>query len=563
MTGRSIRLVVGTVGTIVAVGGEAIALRSGRPADTGLLNLAIGLTYLYGGLAIWGHEPANRTGRLMTLVGLTWFIGTLDDSGIPLLNEVALGLEDTSLVILLALVLAYPGGRFETRVDRAAIAILAVGVTALNVLYSTSLTVIADKSSGLYGGLALATMTTVVVVRRWIIAPRRLRQGLLPVLVAGIVFLGTLIINIVRRIVDVPDDLGAILIGVKDLGPAAIPLALLIGFYRQSEHRLQALVDAIPDRMFRFTRDGRYVDARADDPDVDTGGATPMAAATAATGRGSHTSMFAVAAEPALAAAGRALDTGKLQAFDFALDTPAGRHDFEARIAPSGPDEVTAIVRDFTVQRAAEAELRRSRARIVEATDAERRRLERDLHDGAQQRLVSLSLALRLLRGRLDAAGGSNEESIAAADDAATQLKVAIAELRELARGIHPAILTEAGLAAAITALAERSPVPTAVRALPERRLSSAVEATAYFVVAEALTNVVKYAAATRASVAATLTGSVLRIEIEDDGIGGADAAEGTGIRGLEDRVAALGGRLTVTSPEGQGTLVVADIPTD
>ena len=121
---------------------------------------------------------------------------------------------------------------------------------------------------------------------------------------------------------------------------------------------------------------------------------------------------------------------------------------------------MTAIVRDFTEQRETDAELRRSRARIVEATDAERRGLERDLHDGAQQRLVSLSLALRLVRARLGERGGANDEAIEAVDDAAGQLKLAISELRELARGIHPAILTEAGLGAAITALANRSVVP-------------------------------------------------------------------------------------------------------
>jgi signal transduction histidine kinase len=258
--------------------------------------------------------------------------------------------------------------------------------------------------------------------------------------------------------------------------------------------------------------------------------------------------------------AARALDSGVLQGYDFSLALPGGLRDFEARLAPSGPDEVTAIVRDFTDQRAAEAELRRSRARIVEATDAERRRLERDLHDGAQQRLVSVSLALRLLRSRL-AAPGSNDEAMAASDEAASELKTAIKELRELARGIHPAILTEAGLGAAITALADRSTVPVVVSALPDRRLSAAVEAAAYFVVSESLANVAKYASASHASVGADCSGSTLRVEIGDNGVGGADGSRGTGIRGLEDRVAAVGGRLTIDSPAGQGTLVVAEIP--
>src|SRR5436190_1882016 len=170
-----------------------------------------------------------------------------------------------ALGTIVALVLAYPSGKLETRVDRAAITILAIGVTALNTLYSTSLALIPDKSSGLYGGLALAVMTSTVVLRRWLIAPARSRRELLPVLVAGAVFLATLSINIIRRIAVVPEHVGAILVAVYDLAPAAIPIALLIGFYRQSEHRLQALVDAIPDRMFRFARDGHFVDVRAGD----------------------------------------------------------------------------------------------------------------------------------------------------------------------------------------------------------------------------------------------------------------------------------------------------------
>ena len=138
---------------------------------------------------------------------------------------------------------------------------------------------------------------------------------------------------------------------------------------------------------------------------------------------------------------------------------------------------------------------------------------------------------------------------------------MAIRELRELARGIHPVILTEAGLGAAMTALAERSSVPAAVGPLPDRRLSQIVEATAYFVVSEALANVAKYSSATQATVGADCRGSMLHVEVADNGVGGADGSRGSGIRGLQDRVAALGGRVTIDSPPGQGTLVVAEIP--
>ena len=551
MNGRGLRLTIGVLGTIVALVAEALSFQSGQAPSAVFLHLAIGLTYLYGGLAIWGHEPTNRTGALMAAVGLTWFISPYAHSPIPVVDQIGLALEDTTTVLLLALVLAYPSGRLTSRVDRAAVAILAVGATGLNLLFSTSLFGIDPGPTGLFGGLALATMTAVVIVRRWLIAPARARRELLPVLIAGLVFTAILSINLARRIFDVPDDVSAILIAARDLAPAAIPVALLIGFYRQSERRLRAIVDAIPDRMVRFDRDGGYL------PDIDEA----VDAAGVPAGRQLHEAMFAVAGERTLRATADALDSGRLQAYDFAFDLPGGRRELEARVAPSGPDEVTAIVRDFTDVRAVEAEVRRSRARIVEATDEERRRLERDLHDGAQQRLVSASLALRRVRARLAAEPGQNPEAIAAADEAASELKLAIQDLRELARGIHPAILTEAGLGDAITALAERSTVPATVRSIPDRRLPPAVEATAYFVVSEALTNVAKHAGATTVSIAATATATTLRVEVGDDGVGGADPASGSGIRGLQDRVAAIGGTLRMESPAGQGTLAIAEIP--
>jgi signal transduction histidine kinase len=552
MSGRSLRLAIWVVGTIWSLAGEGISFQGGQTPSAGLLHLAIGLTFFYGGLAIWDHEPANRTGSLMTVVGLAWFIGPFAHSDIPLVNEIGLATEDSATVLLLALVLAYPSGRLTSRVDRAAVAILAIGATGLNVLYSTSLFKIEPGPTGLYGGLALATLATVVIVRRWLIAPVRARRELLPVLVAGLVFLAILIINLARRIGDVPEDLTSVLVATRDLVPAAIPVALLIGFYRQSERRLRAVVDAIPDRMVRFDLDGSFVPTAAEPVDPDA--ALPE-------GRRLHEAMFAAAGSSALRAAAAAVDTGRLQAYDFVLDGPGGRRELEARVSPSGPNEVTAIVRDFTDVRAVEAEVRRSRARIVEATDEERRRLERDLHDGAQQRLVTVSLALRRLQGQLGAENGSDRDAVAAADEAAAELKVAIQELRELARGIHPAILTEAGLGPAITALADRSAVPATVRSLPDRRLPAAIEATSYFVVSEALANVAKHANATSVSIAASSTQSTLRIEVGDDGVGGADAANGTGIRGLQDRVAAIGGTLVTESPLGQGTLVIAEIP--
>jgi signal transduction histidine kinase len=202
-------------------------------------------------------------------------------------------------------------------------------------------------------------------------------------------------------------------------------------------------------------------------------------------------------------------------------------------------------------------ELRASRARIVEAADAERARIERNLHDGAQQRLLSLSFALRAAERAVEGSPEAEEKLRAAL----VELDHALAELRELARGIHPAILDDEGLGAAIGSLAERAPVPTDVTASLNGRLASAVEVTAYFVVAESVANIAKYAEASRARIEAFVKDGSLQLNITDDGRGGADPTRGSGLRGLADRVAALGGELSVESPPGGGTRVRASIP--
>ena len=201
-------------------------------------------------------------------------------------------------------------------------------------------------------------------------------------------------------------------------------------------------------------------------------------------------------------------------------------------------------------------DLRASRARLVEAGDAERRRLERDLHDGAQSRLVALALKLKLARMKVD--GGS--EAAALLDESSAELQASLDELRELARGIHPAVLTDHGLAAALRALAGRAPVPVSVTVEADD-LPPAVETAVYFVVAEGLTNVAKYAGASSAAVTVMRRASRVAVEIADDGVGGADVASGSGLRGLADRVGALDGRISLESPPGAGTTLRAELP--
>jgi signal transduction histidine kinase len=206
--------------------------------------------------------------------------------------------------------------------------------------------------------------------------------------------------------------------------------------------------------------------------------------------------------------------------------------------------------------RARVEELRVSRVRIVEAADAARRRLERDLHDGAQQQLVSLALDLRLLKSRV-----RDTDAEPLVDGLAEKLAVALGELRELARGIHPAILTDRGLGPAIEALASRVPVPVESEVEVQERLSGPIEAAAYFVVAEALTNVVKYARATSARVVVRRRSDVVTVVVDDDGTGGARIGAGSGLRGLQDRLSALDGTLSVDSPASGGTRLRARIP--
>ncbi|MFD8078782.1 sensor histidine kinase [Streptomyces sp. NPDC059718] len=203
------------------------------------------------------------------------------------------------------------------------------------------------------------------------------------------------------------------------------------------------------------------------------------------------------------------------------------------------------------------AELQAAAKRIVKAQDEARRRLENDLHDGAQQRLVVLALTLRAV-----AAQAAHDTVLAGAiEDARRELTLALAELRELARGIHPAVLTREGLGAALDALADRSPIPVTIDIPLGRRLPGEVEATAYFVVSEALTNATKHSGATAVVVTARITGDRLYVEVADDGRGGADGRWGNGLQGLRDRLATLNGLLTVQSPEGSGTRLRAEIP--
>ena len=343
---------------------------------------------------------------------------------------------------------------------------------------------------------------------------------------------------------------------------------------RADQTRLQALVANVPGAIYRCAHDADYtMQVISDDIERITG---HPAADFVQNACRTFASIIHPEDRPAVE---RAVDAAVAEGRPFALEYRVVRADGAARWVlergrlvrgEDGRSWLDGVIFDITERRRAEevlrgqeaeqarmAELRASRARIVHAADAARRRIQRDLHDGAQQRLVTLALRLRGARGAIDddpAAAGRR------LDAALEELSEAIADLRSLARGIHPAVLSDRGLGPALQSLAARAPLPVELE-ICDGRLPAAVESAAYFVVCEALTNVAKYARATHAAVRVVRSPSHVLLEVADDGVGGAVGGVDSGLGGLADRVEALDGRLEIISPPREGTLVRAEIP--
>jgi signal transduction histidine kinase len=313
--------------------------------------------------------------------------------------------------------------------------------------------------------------------------------------------------------------------------------------------RYGALLNAMPDLLFRISRHGRYLGFNAPRgrdlivPEV--------------VGLTVWDRLPPDLSERVMAAAERAFAGEGPQTLEYELDFDGKLRNYEGRVAAAGDSEFLLIVREITERKLQQRELEDSRARIVEAQDDERRRLERNLHDGAQQRLVALSLSLRLAQAQLHSNPDATGELI---ESSREELAQALEELRELARGIHPAVLTDRGLHDALEALAARTPLSIEIDA-PRERLPGKVEAAAYYVVSEALANVAKYANANSVRVRIARQNGNARVLVADDGVGGADPERGSGLRGLSDRLSALNGTLAVESPPGAGTCIRAEIP--
>ena len=320
------------------------------------------------------------------------------------------------------------------------------------------------------------------------------------------------------------------------------------------EARHKALLDALPDLLLRLRADGTYLEIGGDTSKL----ANPPNLVVGST---AHELLPADVADRLMQCVRTSLEQGRLATVEYTLCTHLGdEREFEVRAAPAGPDEVVAVVRDVTELRRAMRELTDSRARIVAAGDAERRRVERNLHDGAQQRLVTVALHLHLVKRRLETDPTEVPQLV---ESAQTELALALEEIRELVRGLHPRLLSDRGLEPALAGLAERSVLPVEIEETPSERLPPAVEAAAYYLAAEALANAGKHSEASQVRVRVSTDGTTTSVEVVDDGVGGADRENGSGLRGLADRVAALGGELEIVSEPGRGTALRATLPHD
>src|SRR5215207_102219 len=560
----------------LAAGIGAAALLAGADEPPGgaeiAVSLLVGWSFVASGLVAWERRPDNTTGKVMVATGFAWFAHQLVWATSALPWTLGQLLEPAYLLGAGFLLVSFPDGRLHTAAEHWICAVAVLNVGPLQVAWlllgygddrgcecpenlfqavdaPAASEAIVRVQQGI--GVLLAVATIVVLARRWRDASPSRRLVIAPVLVTGAVAFALLIPWILN------DALGAPLADWPDvavqLALAAVPVAFLVGLLRTRLARV-----GVADLL------------------VELGRPVPPGALRAALARALHDPSLTVAywladSERFVDADGRAVTMPDGPERTVTEVQREGRRiaalihdpalaDEPELVASAGAAAALALENERLQAelRARLEELRASRARIVEAAQQERRRIERDLHDGTQQRLVSIAMTLGLADSRLDRDPPAARSLL---DEARASLTDALRELRELSQGIHPGILNERGLRAALEELAYSARLPLELEIALSQRLPDRVEAAAYYVVSEALTNIAKHAEASAVRIRVQRTDGRAVVEVADDGVGGADNARGTGLRGLADRVDALGGRLRVESPRGRGTVVHAEIP--
>jgi len=551
-------LALGALGAVVVASSSHVD----RPWLTLAIGLFIGEAWIGAGLYAWSRRPSNHVGLLMTWTGFAWLVNLLVAANGELVFTLAVIASNLYLGAFVHLLMAYPDGRIRRplwrRLVQATYALCLLGPlplllsgfeVACDTCPQSAIQVTSDETLGRIGDVAASSAALVlaawviwVLAARWRAASVPQRRTLGPLLWSGVALIALVAATIGAQTISGPQIPGVLPLAGQ-LVFASVPFTFLAGLLRSRVAR----ADAVNELLVRLGEApgtdglrGRLADALGDPTLkllywVDEGWVRKD-------GR------------PAELPVGAAWTPVELDG----QRVGAIVHDRSLRAEPEVLNSVAAAAGLAMRSERLEAALRRSRARIVEAGLQERRRLERNLHDGAQQRLVALSLQLRIAQNQIGKAPDKAVELVASAQEELTR---ALEELRELARGIHPAVLSDRGLQAAVEALAVRSPLPVKIEEVPEERLPEPVEAAAYFVIAEALTNVAKYADASEATVAVKRVNGHAQVEIRDDGVGGADPCRGSGLRGLADRVGALDGSLALDSPPGSGTTLRAEIP--
>ena len=568
-------LAVAGVGWIL--GAEWVSIHHGVP-ENHFIDAMTGLAFLTCGIIALDRRPGNAIGSLMIAFAFVSYFGNWGNIDVPVLPLLGASVGQWGATPILAqIALSYPSGRLRKTIDRVVIGLVyawAVGICVVILLvydprsegcpgcaweptpFPSSHVYEAATSFAQQGGAVLALMFVLVVWLRFRRATPVERRDLTPLWVAVCIIAVVYLMSAFASPSPLADPFSYLLWELQGVLQISIPIVFVWGLLSARLARsavgdlvvelerplppgdLQAsLARALGDPSLRlvYALEGqeRWVNASGQQESLPRP-AEDNQSRTATLAERDGRPLAVLIHDPALdqglvraaaAAAGIAIENARLQA------------------------EVRAQLEEVSA----------SRQRIVEAGDRERRRVERNLHDGAQQRLATLALSLAMLRDR----DGADPATAAGVAQAAAELKQAINELRELARGIHPAILTEEGLPAAVESLADRSSLPVGVAADFDARLPEAVETAAYFVVSESLANVAKYARASSARVKLSRCNGTLRVEVLDDGIGGADPGRGSGLRGLEDRISAVRGSFCVEARPGGGTRVYAEIPCD
>jgi signal transduction histidine kinase len=539
--------------------------------------VVLGLAMIVAGHIGWTRRPESRIGPLLVIAGLLHLVWELTETPWAATFTLGLLVSFGSAYVLAHAMLTFPTGRSARGFERATVVsfyALGAGGLLMRLFIDTSkecagcprnLALVADAptlaeailrvmSVGLLG---FSGAFLVVVVRKWRTGSPAARRAFTPILAVGA---SAGLVGVAEGVVQAffPAYDPHSWFWIERLLLLAAPLAFLEGLLRTRMSRA-AVGELVVELGGAHVPEGGLREAlarRLGDPSLQIAYFRPE--------RGDYVDERGHPMNLRVVGSGRAVTLLESAGEPIA----ALVHDEFLRHDPEIVEAVAAAARLAISNERLRAEVKAqleevwaSRARIVEAGDAGRRRVERNLHDGAQQRLVTLSLAVGMLREELDHDG--DPEIVAQLDAISEEVRQTIEDLRELGRGIHPAILAEEGLSAGVESLAERSPVPVSIEGPPIDRLPEPVEVAAYFVVAEALTNVAKYSHAKHVTVRLSRRGRLLEVDVVDDGVGGADPIGGSGLRGLEDRVAAIGGELRLESRAGAGTRVHAEIPCD